>query len=203
MITPSCTKLECAPKDPEEIPGVSMPCGGGADCPPDAGGGLTAVATGNSTSVTLTGDGTAGSPLVAEVLVSEESPNLLQVTPDGLRVVLPEFASFFDLAVSVTGEWAQNEVIFAHMFSALSNIPANWDQAIGIVEGHVGDTTLTVEKNGIVISTIDINGEVITFPPMAAQVFARGDILTVTASSVATFEYAALTLVASRSVRYA
>lgn len=200
-----CTTNDCAVTPAEPMPGTQLPCGGLADCMPDGGGGtggLTSVATTDSETVDFSGNGTGGNPLTAGIKISTAPGNLLVIGDDGLQVLLPEFESYFDMAVSVTESWAANEVIFAHQFSADSKIPANWSESIGILEGHVGDTTLLAQINGVTVSTIPVDGEIITFPPMAEQTANRGDVFTLVSTSVETFDYAAITLVASRAVRY-
>ncbi|MER7742307.1 hypothetical protein ABTX34_29000 [Streptomyces sp. NPDC096538] len=63
-----------------------MWCCGGSSGSGGGSGGLAAVATEDTPTVTLTGDGTAGSPLQAEVKVEPFEPNGLEISGLGLRV---------------------------------------------------------------------------------------------------------------------
>jgi hypothetical protein len=60
----------CAPNAASPIPGVESPCGAN-QCPPDEGGAGTIV-TANSSTITLTGDGSAGSPVTASLVLQPE-----------------------------------------------------------------------------------------------------------------------------------
>lgn len=203
MIKTSCQPTNCSPQPTEPMPGTQLPCGGYADCPSGGGGGLTEVAVSDSESVVVQGNGTPGDPLFIEVKISEEPTNILRQEPDGLFVELPVFDAYFDIAASVIGEWGVDEIIFAHQLSENSVLPADWQFSTGIASGHVGSTSLSVELNGASISTLDLEDGVLVLPAFVQRVANRGDVLTLRALSAATFDYFALTLVASRAVRYA
>lgn len=202
MLMTTCTP-PCAPNPAERIPGVAPPCGGG-QCPPTGGGGggMDFVVVADSSSLDFRGNGLPGNALSADVKVSATAGNLVTINPDGLFVALPEFDSYYDIAASVTTGVAANEIIFAFQFSSASQIPADFTDSIGIAENHTGTAIIDIQINGTSIGTATVTDGVVTFSAMPARNVNRGDVLTLVSSSVATFDYLAITLVASKTVRY-
>lgn len=206
MITPNCTFLPCEPQEAEPLPGAQLPCGAYANCDEGGGGGtggLTSVAITDSTTVDLSGNGTSGNPISAAVKVAATSGNLIVETPDGLYAELPAFTSYIDLAMSASTTWLEDEYLFAHQFQDTTTIPAAFDRSIGMAANHTGTSPVVLLLNDAPVTTINLVDGEFDFTALGSDLVCnRGDVLALRAQSVATFDYAALTLVGTRTVRY-
>lgn len=83
--------------------------------------GLEEVTHADSDTVIVTGDGTPSDPLIAEVVVSAETHNLLESRPTGLYVTQP--TPFFDICVTAPYHILDDEIVFDYKATGEYTLP--------------------------------------------------------------------------------
>jgi hypothetical protein len=168
--------------------------------------GMEEVFHANSDTVDITGSGTSGDPLIAEVSLSTNPKNRIDKDAGGLLVLpQPRTAVFL---VNVAYNWLDDDVIFEHVATEAFTLKEDLQgSTINVIYSGPDttpggqdfmDTQILIQKNGGYIGDILFNGtsETITFN--GDQSFSVNDILTLKSTTEDTFKHVSISLAVTR-----
>jgi hypothetical protein len=148
--------------------------------PTPGGGGLDSVTTADSTSVSFSGDGTAESPLTANVEGNIE----------------------FEIAMARTTGFSADEIIFGYSTAKGFTLPSPQPDASVAHRGLSGDFRVDLYKEADAIGYVEVVGGVSTVNIPADVVFAAHELLEFRAVGAVSFTLLAITLIGVRAITF-
>lgn len=152
----------------------------------------TNVASQDTVTVDLSGDGSSGSPIRADVRISTNPGNAIVSTPSGLFVTAQRIVEIIN---PITKGWIANEEINPYVVAEGFTLPANLTGSKVSVESSVDFTsTLQIHKNGTSIGSLRIIDSVASFVFTTVTAFIEDDIISFVPDEDAVFDYVTFTL---------
>lgn len=137
-----------------------------------------------------------GRYLPADVSVTEHLRALDAGYADGRTIE-------FEQVTTTLTNVAANDVVNAYIAARPWTLPANLEGSQIYIDTSVATAlTLSVQKNGVEIGTIIINGSAFTITGFAVTQFAIGDVFRIVADSAATFNVIGLTIIGLRQLNF-